>query len=249
MQQPSARKSSKQILQENPQLLHLQDQQHRAAGSHQLHVPMVPQLERCLSDIDKSDLELNEELQSYATLICRCFTRGWTLQELSTPCSSWIPTGNSRAATSQRLPVSMSSFFTALSSSWGSVGYVERCLIFDFGHPLATKKDGSTLRLELMYPSQPVAILGTKIFTYAPDTTMAAVVLSFDPFPLEPETSRQTRLLLVVSSDFSCRVKKLEHDKEATLRNLMTVAQGPELAGRRLSLKGMNGANYHGILS
>lgn len=168
---------------------------------------------------------------------------------------------------------------------WDSAGYSERSLIFDFGHPLATKKDDSALRVELMYPSQPLCSIYFNLFrhscpvnlipcapvdtlkpswwmyhvprppprlrlrptsrhpwdenvhkkvVYAPDTTVAAVVLNFDPFPREPDVSRQTRILLVVSSDLSCRVRKLEPDKEVTLRNLMTIAQRPDLAGPKL---------------
>lgn len=170
---------------------------------------------------------------------------------------------------------------------WDSAGYSERTLVFDFGHPLATRNEGSTLRLELMYPSQPLCSMYFNLFRhscpvnsmpcapldtlkpswwmyhvprppprfrarptnghpwdenihnkvqYAPDTTIATVVLTFDPFPRQPGVSSgsQTRILLVVSSDLSCRVRKLEPDKQVTLRNVMTIAQKPDLAGPKL---------------
>ncbi|KAK3486785.1 uncharacterized protein B0T23DRAFT_325307 [Neurospora hispaniola] len=178
---------------------------------------------------------------------------------------------------------------------WDSVGYLERPLIFDFGHSLATKKEGSTLRLELMYPSQPLCSMyftllrnscpynskscapsymwpggaslnspgwwsyhlarpppGScvlpdvghpwdkniqKKVQYAPDTTIAAAVLNFDPFSLNPIRPYQTRILLVVSFEFSCRLKKLGPDEVVTLQTLMTVATKPELAGPKLEFK------------
>lgn len=171
---------------------------------------------------------------------------------------------------------------------WDSVGYLERSLIFDFGHPLATKRGGGTLRLELMYPPQPLCSMYFTLLRhscplprvpcapfhtleenwwwchltrplprfrvlpatghpwdenihnkvqYTPDTTIAAVVLNFDPFPAYAESPNQTRMLLVVSSDLSCRVRKLGPDKVITLQTLMTIAHKPELAGPKLKFE------------
>lgn len=193
---------------------------------------------------------------------------------------------------------------------WDSVGYVERSLIFDFGHPFATKKDRSTLQVELMYPSQPMcsmyftllrhscpgdmfpcapfnklekdwwwchltrppsrsrALRSTghpwdeKIHNkvqYTPDTTIAAMVLNFDPdplyiarqsqtvlfsVPLHAEAKGPTRLLLVVSSDLSCRARKLGPDNAITLEKLMEVAQNPDMAGPKLKFEEM-GDEHH----
>ncbi|KAK3490046.1 hypothetical protein B0T13DRAFT_490917 [Neurospora crassa] len=179
---------------------------------------------------------------------------------------------------------------------WDSAGYSpERSLIFDFGYPLATKKKGSTLRLELMYPSQPLysmyftllrdscphnsescppsytwpggaSLNNSDWWSYhlnrppfppylpqgldhpwdnfinkkvqiTPDTTIAAAVLNFDPYGLHHDRPSQTRILLVVSTDFSCRVRKLAFDKEVNLRTLMTIAPQPELAGPKLEFE------------
>ncbi|EDO64980.2 HET-domain-containing protein [Neurospora crassa] len=182
---------------------------------------------------------------------------------------------------------------------WDSAGYLEgqleRSLIFDFGHPLATKKGGSTLRLELMYPFQPLYSMyftllrdscpysskscapsymwpggaslnnphwwsyhlarppfQSRTFTdtgptwdeiihkkiqNAPNSTIAAALLSFDPFPQSPKRSEQTRILLVVSSDLSCRVKNWGPSREFTLQTLMDFATQPELAGPKLERK------------
>lgn len=178
---------------------------------------------------------------------------------------------------------------------WDSVGYLKRPLIFDFGHPLATKKEGSTLRLELMYPSQPLSSVYFTLLRdscpsnatscsafsiwpsgagswkpdwwshhitgplpphrvlpgdahpwdkiihnsvqYTPNTTIAAAVLNFDPYPLQPKRTSQTRILLVVSFDHSCRVMNLGPDEEVTLRSLMSISSQPELAGFKLHPK------------
>ncbi|EGO55850.1 hypothetical protein NEUTE1DRAFT_47420 [Neurospora tetrasperma FGSC 2508] len=69
---------------------------------------------------------------------------------------------------------------------------------------------------------------------YAPDTTIAAAVLNLDLYPLHPNRPSQRRILLVVSTDLSCRVRKLAFGKEVNLRTLMTIASQPDLVGPKL---------------
>ncbi|KAK3400743.1 heterokaryon incompatibility protein-domain-containing protein [Sordaria brevicollis] len=201
---------------------------------------------------------------------------------------------------------------------WDSVGYLERSLMFDFGHPFATKEDMSTLRIELMYPPQPMCSMYFTLFRhscpidmlpcaptnrleddwwwchlprppprsralrltghpwdekihnkvqYTPNTTIAAMVLNFNPnplhaarqiqseqfpnplstanpVPLDAGARRPTRLLLVVSSDLFCRARKLSPDTAITLEKLMEVAKKPDMASPRLKFEEM-GDEHH----
>ncbi|KAL0468091.1 heterokaryon incompatibility protein domain-containing protein [Neurospora intermedia] len=151
---------------------------------------------------------------------------------------------------------------------WDSVGYLEGSMVFDFGHPLARKREESTLRLELMYPSQPLCSMyftllrdscpdyskssapfhicpgeanldNSDWWSYhltrpSPHTTIAAAVLNIELCPLHPYRLSKTRILLVVSTDLSCRVRKLAFDKEVDLRTLMTIASQSDLVGPKL---------------